>query len=299
MAVRNLVLLAVGLVVSACSDPPPPPASGPIQVVDEAGETVALDGPPQRIVSLIPSFTETIIALGAADRLVARTDYDRDPAIAHLPSLGQALDPNPEAIAGFDLDLIISWRSSPDSETPRTAGLLGIPVYQGETGGLGGFFETVEKLGVLLGLEAEAAALAADVRGRLDAVREASLGETRPTVMYVVWPDPPQIAGPGTYLDSLIHIAGGRNAFHDAPVEWPQMSLEEIVSRDPDIVIAAARHDRPADSIGWLDGAGWRELSARREGRLHSVEADLFNRPGPRVGEAAEQLAEIIRGGSR
>lgn len=291
----SLILLSGVALLGSCG-PERSAAAAAIQVEDDSGRTVLLDAPPDRIVSLIPSITETIVALGARDLLVARTQFDRGEDLAHLPSLGGGLNPNPEAVAGLRPDLLVSWRDSPDSDVGASVTGLGIPVYRGETQSLEDHFRTIERMGVLLGREEQAGALMARTQKGLDAVRASVAGKERPTVLYVVWHDPAQVAGPGTYLDSLISIAGGQNAFADAPLPWPQVSLEEVVARDPDFVLAAGRHDRPDGSRGWLDGPGWRDLTAAAEGRVLEVEADLFNRPGPRVTEAAALLAEILHG---
>jgi iron complex transport system substrate-binding protein len=288
-----VVCLALGLGVGCTSERT---SVGPIQVRDDGGNTVSLPAAPQRIISLVPSVTETVMALGAVDRLVARTEYDKDPRISELPSLGGGLNPNAEALASFRPDLLLAWTDSPDSDGSGAAARLGIPVYRAEVQSLEDFYRTVDRVGTLLDLDEEAETLVQEIREELAAIRAQVATRPKPTVLYVVWHDPAQVAGPGSYLDSLIEIAGGVNAFGDAPTAWPQISLEELVRRDPDFVVAAGSSRQPTHRPEWLQAPGWRDLTAAKEGRVFVVDADLFNRPGPRVGEAARALAGILHG---
>lgn len=250
--------------------------------------------PVQRIISLIPSATETIVALGAADRLVARTAFDVDPALAHLPSVGEGLTPSLESLTTLRPDLVVAW---PDNASRSVIGRLerfGARIYTPQVQTLNDLRRTTEELGNLLGLEEAADSLVDSIDDDLQAVRAAVVGLEPPTVFYVVWYEPPTTAGPGTYIDELIQIAGGRNVFADAPGQWPQVSMEVVVRRQPDIVLISQTETSPID-VGSLESAvGWRELRAVRQGRALQVEANLYNRPGPRVAEAARRLAELL-----
>ena len=113
------------------------------------------------------------------------------------------------------------------------------------------------------------------------------------TALYVTWHDPPMTTGPGTFIDSIITVAGGQNIFSAATGDWPQVSMEEIVRRDPDVVILPVNLGDP--SVAWLDKTpGWRDLRAVRTDRVLLVDTDLFSRPGPQVVEAAIQLARLL-----
>jgi iron complex transport system substrate-binding protein len=259
-------------------------------VVDDAGRTVAVEAPATRIVSTLPSVTDLIVALGASDRLLVRTSYDTDARIAHLPSLGHSLTASAEWIVALRPDLVIrSTALDPADGTQLQR--IGLPVYEADVRSVAGLRRTLERLGVLLDLEERADSMWRAIDDGLGLVRSAVAGRPRPTVLYVIWPSPPRTAGSGTFIDEIIEAAGGRNAFADAEIEWPVVSLESIVLRDPDYVVlgdggAKATLHRPID-----DSPGWRELSAFREGRVLRVESDLFDRPGPRVVEAARLLA--------
>ena len=257
-------------------------------------DRVQEDSPPERIVSLIPSATETIVALGAVDRLVARTSFDVDPALADLPSVGDGLTPSLELLTTLQPDLIVAW---PDNASRSVIGrleVLGARVYTPQVQTLADLHRATEELGGLLGLKDIADSLNAAIAKDLESVRVAVAGRERPSVFYVVWYEPPTTAGSGTYIDELIQIAGGRNVFADAPGLWPQVSLEEVVRRQPDIVLISQTEDKLIDAESLGRAVGWRELRAVREGGAILSDADLYNRPGPRVGEAARRLAGLL-----
>lgn len=293
-APRGWVWLLVAT-MAACDGPAVRGAAarGLTEVVDDAGRTVSVPAPARRIVSTLPSVTELIVALGAADRLVARTAYSVDPRIADVPSLGWTLSPSAEAIIGFEPDLVVQ----PEDLAGRAWAPLetaGLRVYLADVQRTADIYATTRRLGVLLGVPSRADSLVHRLEAGLDTIRRAVAGRRRPTVLYLIWPRPPQTAGPGTFIDEVITAAGGRNAFADSPIRWPQVGLEEIVRRDPDVIVLpqGTSHATPFEMV---DGApGWRDLTAFREGRVVPVQSDMFNRPGPRVVEAARALADAL-----
>jgi iron complex transport system substrate-binding protein len=291
-APRGLAWLAPGLILAvACSDPGLRP-HGPFDVSDDAGRTLAVGAPATRVVSLLPSVTELIISLGGADRLVARTGWDTDPRIAHLPTFGRTLAPSAERILTLQPDLVIGGLDS-DMGGYTAASLPGLRVYLADVEVTADIISTTRRLGVLLGMEERADSLAQSIADEVDALRAALAGRDRPTVLYLLWPDPPQTAGVGTYIDEIIEAAGGRNAFADLRARWPEISLEAIVRRDPDLLVLPSHH--AANALSSMRRApGWRELGAIRSGRVLFVDANLFDRPGPRVAVAARTLAAAL-----
>lgn len=250
--------------------------------------------PPQRIISLIPSVTETIIALGAADRLVARSDFDTDPALAHLPAVGQGLTPSLEQLTMLQPELVIAWPDNASRSVISRLTDLGVNVYTPQIQTLADIERTISELGDMLGLEIAAASLNATIDAELELIRRAVAGRERPTVFYVVWYAPPTTAGTGTYVNELIEIAGAYNIFEDAPGLWPTVSIEEVLNRQPAIVLLSQTAEIRVDLEQLRAAPGWRELQAVREGRVLQIDANLYNRPGPRVIEAAQQLANLI-----
>ena len=275
-------------------------------VVDDGGRAVSLAAPPRRIVSLIPAVTEMLIALGAGDRLVARTDYDTNPALDTLPSVGGGLTPDIEWLVRRQPDLVIGWTDGTARTVLGRLRELGIGVYSADIQSLADADTTVLRLGALLRLDDEAEALVARTRRGLDEVRRAARGLPRPRVLYVLSVDPPMTAGPGTFLHEIIELAGGDNVFGDAAAQWPTVSLEAVVDREPDLLLVPVGEEGfvPVDRLGALPG--WANLAAVRAGRVHPVDADRFHRPGPPRGDVARELMRIYypgldedRGGAR
>lgn len=277
-----------------------PPGGGasatvPEGVRDSRGRTVSLDAPARRVVSLVPSTTELIVAMGGEDRLVARTRHDDQPGLEELPSLGTGLEPNLEALASLGPDLVVAQETSRIRSVVQPLESLGIPVYVAGTGGIDGLRRHARAVGELLGMAAEADSLVASIDGELEQVARRVEGAEPTEVLYILHPDPPFTTGSGTYLHQVIEAAGGTNVFADVEEEWPEVSMEAVVRRDPDVVVASRGHeDRGGDATWIREKPGWRSLSAVEEGRVLVVDPDLFNRPGPRVGEAARTLARFL-----
>lgn len=289
---RTLVGPAIALVLAgACADAAPRDEVAAITVVDDAGRTVRLAAPAARLVSLVPSVTEGIVALGAADRLVARTDYDTDPALAGLPSVGRGLTPNLEWLAARRPELVIAWPDARSRSVVERLAAVGVPVYGARVESLADLSRTIMNLGRLLAREAAADSLDRRFAAELDAVRRAVAGRPRVGVAYLVSLEPPIVSGPGTFIHELLETAGAENVFADAHALWPQVGLEQLVARQPEAVVVAQGEVSGAQLRRLRAAPGWRDLAAIRAGRLLEVDVDLFNRPGPRLPEAARRLA--------
>jgi len=269
------------------------PADSAVSLVDDAGRRVTLPHPARRIVALVPSVTETVVALGAADRLVGRTDFDKGPAVAHLPSIGGGLDPSIETLVSLKPDLVLGWETSGRPELRDRLTALGIPVFSIKTEDTTDVFRALRNVGRLTGRTAVADSLSASLRRELDQVRASVAGAARPTVFYMAWNDPPLTAGPKTFISQVIELAGGRNVFADATALWPTVSLEEIVRRQPEYVVVPLG-EQPSRVAAMKRAPGWRELRALQEGRAVQVPADVVNQPGPRIAEAARAMRDAI-----
>lgn len=291
---RTLIALTLAAVVAGCAPDRSPRATAAIQVTDGAGRTVALDAPARRVVSMMPAVTEWIIAMGAADRLVARTDFDDQPVIDSLPSVGGGLNPSVEWLAARHPDLVVAWPDAPSRSLIARLEALGIAVYAAPSETIEAGLRTALDLGTLLGRENAARAAVADVNAGLDSVARAVAGRDRPRVLFLIGLDPLMAAGPGTFVDQLLRRAGARNALADLDILWPQLSLEEVVRRAPDVVIAGTTTPDPLSRL--RKEPGWRDVPAVREGRVYAVDPNLVNRPGPRMDEAAVLLARVIHG---
>jgi ABC-type Fe3+-hydroxamate transport system substrate-binding protein len=295
------MLIAVAL-CAACRDAAPrAPASqpAPIEVADDAGRTVRLNAPAERILSLVPAQTGILLELGVRERLIARTAFDVQPELAGLPSIGNALTPNLEWIAARQPDLVISWADAQSRSVVARLAQLGIAAYASSVESIDDIERSVQRLGALTGRTHAADSIVARMRARLDSVRGDVARYQRRGVLYVIGIDPTMAAGPHTFVDEAITIAGGDNVFADAAGRWPLVSMEEIVRRDPDVIVLATTPDRAAADalIARLrTDPGWRDLRAVQNGRVYWADPALFNRPAPSVADAARALALMLHG---
>lgn len=294
LAAGPLALAALVLALSGCA-PGPDVSRAAIQVTDPAGRTVSLEEPARRVVALIPAMTEWIVAMGGQDRLVARTDYDQQPGLAELPSVGGGLTPSVEWLAARRPDLVVAWPDAPSRSLVSRLERLDVAVYTAPVESAEDALRVATDLGTLLGLGPAAAAAAAEVRAGFDSVRSAVAPRESPSVLYLIGLDPLTAAGAGTFVDDLLGIAGGRNILGDVAVLWPQVSLEEVVKRSPDVILVASFS--VGDPLRALAGRpGWREVPAVRMGAVHALDPDRVNRPGPAMHQSAALLARLIHG---
>lgn len=255
---------------------------------------VAARPPAQRVVSLVPSVTDAIVALGAADRLVGRTRYDTAPEIADLPSVGGGLDPSLEALIALEPDLVIGWESAEYRGLRSRLEAGGIAFHATSIEDTTGVFRSLDELGTLLDLPDRAAVLAAEVRASLAAVSTAGLRHPKPTVFYALLGDPPRTAGRRTFVGQLVEIAGGAPAFGELHEGWPEVSLEAVLAAQPDILVVPTDDPMIEVERAFAEQPGWRDLDAVREGRIVVIPTDLLNRPGPHLGTVARTLYDAL-----
>jgi iron complex transport system substrate-binding protein len=270
---------------------------GAISLADDGGHTVTLGRPAQRVISLIPSATETLIAIGATTQIVGRTRYDVAPEVAHVPSVGGGVDPSVEAIVAMHPDLVVSWENDKRQLVRQKLVALGVPVFVIRTEDTTDVFRGIANLGALTGHDLAATTVSAGIRQQLDAVRHSVASEPVPSVLYVVYNDPPMTAGPNTFIGQLISLAGGRSVFDDATQLWPTVAMEEIVRRDPDLLIVPVGEFKGNAVERFRKMAGWRDLRAVREGRVVSVPANLLSRPSTSIAAAARVLRVALHPG--
>ena len=283
-------------------------AEGPDAVADDLGRLHSASSPRARIVSLLPAVTETLLALGAGDRLVARTRYDEQPELSRLPSVGGGIDPSLEFLAELAPDLVVLWPAAGSGVSlGNRLDALGLAWYGARVQTMEDFRRLAGNLGRLTGTPDRADSLVAAVAGDLAAARASWAGRAPVEAAYVVQRDPPMTAGPGTFLDSLLTAGGVSNVFADMDGPWPMVSLEEVVWRDPEYLILPVAGLDSADgprlgarAVERLAASpGWRAVPAVAAGRVATVDASLFGRPGPRMGEAARFLAARFHGAGR
>jgi cobalamin transport system substrate-binding protein len=295
MARRSLVFVVIAILAAAfgCARSAPQ-ARSKIVLIDGDRDTVRLSAPARRVISLVPSATDLILGLGRQGQLIGRTRYDKSPAIATVASVGGTIDPDLERVFALQPDLVLAWEGTKGTSQRQTLGAHGVPVYAVALRDSTALFKTVHDLGVMMAADSVAAALGASLRSQLDSVRSSVAGLPRPTVLFAIWGDPPMTIGPHTFIADLIRVAGGRNVFDDATIDWPRVTVEEIVHRAPDVVILSVGEDSTRGSEALRNKPGWRTLPAVRMGHVVEVPADLTNRPGPQFGAAARAFRNAI-----
>jgi ABC-type Fe3+-hydroxamate transport system substrate-binding protein len=244
--------------------------------------------PAHRIVSLAPSSTELLFALGAGDQVVGRTTWCRyPPAALDVPDVGDGLNPNIEAIAARRPDLVVLYRS-PMNETAaaqlRRLGIASVTLPQDR-------LEDIASAARELGRRTRREAAGDSIAGAIEAL----LGKAPPAAIaqlaFVVWDNPPMVIGAGSYLDQLATLAGGSNVFHDLGAASATVSIETIAARNPDVILVLS------DSTAlpsYSRRPEWRAIRAVREGRFIMLPADLFGRPSPTAPAAVAVLRRAL-----
>jgi iron complex transport system substrate-binding protein len=287
--IKSLLLLSS--VMAACGHRDAPLASPAIVVEDDNGQELVLEQPATRVVSLVPAATEIIEALGAASVLIATADEDSAAGRNKLPSVGRVLDPSVERIIALDPDVVIAWADA-SSMLPRLD-KSGVAVYAVRFERLSASISNTRRIGAILGLQRRADNLADSMAARLELMRGRFANTKRPTVLYVLDTNPLWTAGSNTFVNDMIEVAGGTNAFGDLPAKWSQVALESVVARQPDVIVIAQPNAR-ARSTDWMNEPAWRQLSAVKNKHVHIIDADRFNRPGPNVVATVSALAELL-----
>lgn len=244
--------------------------------------------PFNRIVSLLPSFTEILFAIGAGDRLVGRTTWcDYPPSALAVPNVGDGMPPNVEAVAARKPDLVVLYNSGPNVTAAQQLERLGIRTVLLDMNRFEDLGPATRRLGQLTGLEQRAESLAV----AMDSLTYRPLPPPTATLAFVVWDNPPIIIGAGSYLSQLADLAGARNMFDDIDTPSSQVSLETIAARDPQwIAVLTDSAVTPA----FAKRSEWRAVRAVREGRFLLLRGSLFGRPGPRAGQAVQALKALL-----
>jgi ABC-type Fe3+-hydroxamate transport system substrate-binding protein len=267
----------------------------PARAADDFGDTLTLRAAPQRIVSLNPSTTELLFAIGAGGRLVGRTTYDHWPAAAlALPDLGPGLRPNVESVLAAKPDLVVLYGSDDNRDAARRLRAAGVATAAFRVDRIADFERVTLALGALTGDTAAARVTVDSVRATVARVRSATSSLARPSVFWPLYDQPLLATGGGSFLNELIDVAGGRNVYAFLPEPSPRIAVEDLLRRDPDVVLLS-----PDSRARYLADPRWRALRAVREGRLVSVDTTLVFRPGPRLGEAARSIALLLHPGLR
>lgn len=256
-------------------------------VTDDAGQTTRFDAPPARIVSLLPSLTETVCALGACDRIVGVDRYSNWPEpVKALPRVGGGLDPNVEAVVALKPDVVLIGTSSRASVRLRALGLKVVALEPKTRAAMRHATDVLGQVLQVAGAQALSHRIDAGVQAAADSMPRAARGQR---VYYEVTPAP-HAAGRGTFIDELMQALGLVNIIDPALGPYPRINPELVVRLDPDLIMVS---QQGADELARRPG--WAKLRALRQGRVcefNAAERDILVRPGPRMPEAARLMAD-------
>jgi iron complex transport system substrate-binding protein len=293
--VRCVVVAAALVCAAGCARREATPKSERV-VVDTADHTVRLPAKVERIVSLAPSVTEILFAVGAGPKVVGVDRFSSWPPEARkVEVVGSDLEPSLERIVALRPDVVFSARTANPESTVRSLERLGISVYVSHAPTVGAVRRDIVQIGEVVGRRAEAEALSTRMEARIEALRGAVSGDGGhgPLVLVVVWPEPMTVAGPGSFVDELLRHVGARNLAGDAPVPFPTYGVERVIERQPDVIIVGT-HAAGAPPLQPLERL---PVPAAKNRRIHLLDGDLLFRPGPRLVEGAEALVRALKGG--
>ncbi|MFN7037547.1 MAG: ABC transporter substrate-binding protein [Bellilinea sp.] len=296
-----VIALLLALLLGACAQPATPaatPTPSPIVMTDGLGRTVTLAAPAQRVISLAPSNTEILFAVGAGGQVVGRDNFSNYPPEAlELPGLGDFMGFSIEQMVALQPDLVLLAEIHPP-ELVKSLEDAGLTVYYLKNPlTIEEMYPMLITVGELTGHKAEAEALVSRLSVRVAAVQQKLAGiERRPTVFYEIDgtdPSKPWTTGSGTFIDTLLEMAGAENVGRAMGSQYGQMSIEALLEADPDfILLGDANFGVTPEQVAAR--AGWNELTAVKEGRVLPFNDDLVSRPGPRLVDGLEELARIL-----
>jgi iron complex transport system substrate-binding protein len=257
---------------------------------DELGRAVEVPDHPHRVICLIPSVVDIVYSLGAGADVVAISDFTKYPKEAlQKPSIGLPLSPSMEAIVAQHPDLVLGSGDLNVLESAGSLQRLGIPVFMVDPHGVDGIYASILSIGKVLNREADAAALVARLRARVEVVKARVAGKPKLRVLMAIWYDPVMTIGKKAFIGELIEAAGGRSVTDDIAQEWPEISLESIVSRQPDAILFIKGSKLTAEEL--KTRPGWQHVTAVQQGRVYYVD-DRIQYPSPVAFDALEDLAK-------
>jgi iron complex transport system substrate-binding protein len=257
---------------------------------DELGRTVEVPDHPHRVICLIPSVVDVVYSLGAGADVVAISDFTKYPKEAlQKPSIGLPLNPSIEAIVALRPDLVLGSGDLNVLESADSLQRLGIPVFMADPHGIEGIYASIISIGKALNRDAEAAALVARLRARLAAVKSSVADRPKLRVFMAIWYDPVMTIGRKAFIGEIIEAAGGRSVTDDIAQEWPEISLESIVSRQPDAILFIKGSKLTAEELKIRPG--WEHVKAVQQGHVYYVD-DRIQYPSPAAFDALEDLAK-------
>ena len=302
LAMAMIMVIGIALSAAACSTGNSTTSNGSIQITDQLGRTVTLNGTPQRIISLAPANTEILFALGLGDKVVGDTDYCNYPTEAqNVSKVGGFSTPSIEKIVELEPDIVFAAPiheaiTIPQLENLEIKVIALAPTTINET------YDAIELVGNVTGVQKAADTLIKNMRTRIGAVTSlvANLSDKeKQNVFYIVWVANGLFttAGGDTLPSQLIKLAGGKNIFDNLTgYPQPEGNLEAVLDRNPDIIIASTGMGSGADApLNWaLNESSLQVTNASKEGKIFSINTDLTGRFGPRIVDAVEEMFRLI-----
>ncbi len=290
ISARALVKLAAGLCIALSAAN----SYAKVQATDSAGRSVVLDEPAQRIVALAPHIVENVFSAGAGDKLVGVVSYsDYPPAAGDIPVVGSYHAFSLEKIASLRPDLVITWAEGDGEAVAEPFEELGIPVYVDEPRELKEVARSVRNIGALSGTREQARRRADHFMRTLARLREEYSHRQPVSVFYQVWNEPLQTVNESHIISAVIELCGGDNVFKDTPVIAPKVSLEAVIARNPQAIVASGMgQERPE----WLNE--WRQypqMTAVARENLFFVPPDILQRHTVRILQGAEQMCHSLQ----
>ena len=266
----------------------------PRTFVDSLGRKLYLAKAPTRIVSLAPSITEILFALGLNAQIVGVTDFcDYPPEANQKPKVGYS-NPNLESLLGLHPDLVLAPKTFLRAELLVKLEQLKIPSYILEAKSVEDIFSQIQTIGRMVNRSPIADSLATTLRQRIAAIKTRTADLPRPRVLYVINSNPLISVGPGSFIHQIFELAGAINIAAEAPTPYPRLSMEVVIGQDPEIIIFPVGQAEGIPESEQQSWHRWDSLSAVKHGRLYQISADLMNRPGPRIVDALEALTNLI-----
>jgi len=269
----------------------------PVTVEDCRGQAVTLDRAPARLASAAPAVTEILFAIGAAGEVVGVDEWSNyPPEVKQVPSIGPYYPLNIEGILALKPDLVVAMGEQ--AEWTAQLEQLGVKVFLIDPKSIDDVQATIVSVGQVTGHRREAEHLAESIRQRIEAVarKVATIPQAgRVRVFYEVYADPLMTVGPQCLIGQMVTAAGGLSISADSDLDYPTISAEEVINRDPQVIVFPDVHGTATEgAAGIKSRPGWASISAVRDGRIYPVDPDVFSRAGPRVGDAVETLARLL-----
>ncbi len=292
-----VVLSFMLLTLSGCQTPTQQQTQGdtyPMLLTDSFGREVTIPKQPERIVSLAPSSTEILFALGLGDKVIGVTDVCDYPEEAlAIEKMGGFQGVNVEKIVAANPDLIIA-DSLTTKEVVEQLESFGFPVLAIRAVSVEEMLQHIELIGRAANVKAKAEEVITGLRGRVEAISQRVKDipdDERPLVFYEVWYDALMSVGPNTFIHDVIELAGGKSVTADATTDWPVVDLEVLLAKNPEVVILGHTGQTPEQVKARVN---WQTVDAVKNNQVYTINPDLFSRPGPRLVDALEEVAKIL-----